>query len=496
VNNKKLIEQVLLARYPGAKIKQISEAKKAKPDYLDIDKDGNKKEPMKKAVKDKQGKLKEASKPDYLDVDGDGNKKEPMKKALKDKKKEMHESESASNDDRAKAEVFNKIVKALKKSGKSNDELMDSIGICLGCISHWLKDAKKKHSENLNELSKDTLKSYAKKAAVSALTKGVSGGASVASSNEKDRASGERALQKAANRTKGIQRAVDKLEEAETNPKYTGRETKDGVWHVFKSGKASSESGPFKSAAECRKWIKQHEDKKLDEAEVTEKAKSKAQQKFFGVVRAAQKGEGKATGKAGEAAKSMSKKDVKDFASTKHKGLPEKVKKTDENASCGASGAGAVATTNLPMLGDKKITEKQVGNGVYESLLRGHRNDMLPTAKKQLNESISITVDDEDAESLLQLLAMAGIQQQPSAAVVVSDEESLDENSPDWPNRPETFSDTPTLSAYSGGLNAPKTTTGQSTTPILASQKNRQHTYEDVDLERTLFKLYQQYKGE
>jgi hypothetical protein len=37
------------------------EGKKSKPDFLDMDKDGNKKEPMKKAVKDKGGNLKEAS---------------------------------------------------------------------------------------------------------------------------------------------------------------------------------------------------------------------------------------------------------------------------------------------------------------------------------------------------------------------------------------------------------------------------------------------------
>lgn len=36
-------------------------------------------------------KKKSKGKPDYLDVDGDGNKKEPMKKALKDKEK-MKES--------------------------------------------------------------------------------------------------------------------------------------------------------------------------------------------------------------------------------------------------------------------------------------------------------------------------------------------------------------------------------------------------------------------
>jgi len=149
---------------PGA-TKPVKEG--SKPDFLDMDKDGNKKEPMKKAVADKKttealkggqrkldvdkdgkleksdfaklragkdvkeaksekfdplkhvknptkgekdaakdvkrgsyadraamlrsaekdGRLKEASKPDFLDMDKDGNKKEPMKKAVADKKK-------------------------------------------------------------------------------------------------------------------------------------------------------------------------------------------------------------------------------------------------------------------------------------------------------------------------------------------------------------------------------------------------------------------------
>lgn len=38
----------------------VEEAKKAKPDYLDFDKDGDKKEPMKKALKDKKKKVDEA----------------------------------------------------------------------------------------------------------------------------------------------------------------------------------------------------------------------------------------------------------------------------------------------------------------------------------------------------------------------------------------------------------------------------------------------------
>ena len=56
-------------------------------------------------------------------------------------------------------------------------------------------------------------------------------------------------------------------------------------------------------------------------------ASSKAQQRFFGVVKAMQKGDIPKKGRAGKIAKQMSKKDVDDFASTKHKGKPEKVKR-------------------------------------------------------------------------------------------------------------------------------------------------------------------------
>ncbi len=66
-----------------------------------------------------------------------------------------------------------------------------------------------------------------------------------------------------------------------------------------------------------------------DGGSVSEESVSKAQQKFFGMVRAVQKGESNIGGDVGKAAASMKKKDVKDFASTKHKGLPER-KKVDE----------------------------------------------------------------------------------------------------------------------------------------------------------------------
>ena len=62
----------------------------------------------------------------------------------------------------------------------------------------------------------------------------------------------------------------------------------------------------------------------VKEEALNEKSVSKAQQKFMGMVRAAQKGEGASSPEVAKVASSMKKSDVKDFASTKHKGLPEK----------------------------------------------------------------------------------------------------------------------------------------------------------------------------
>lgn len=79
--------------------------------------------------------------------------------------------------------------------------------------------------------------------------------------------------------------------------------------------------------------VKEYYDEKMmqQESSINEKAVSKAQQKFFGMAHAMQKG-AKIKGASKElkdVAKSMTKSDVKDFAKTKHKGLPQHVSKED-----------------------------------------------------------------------------------------------------------------------------------------------------------------------
>ena len=94
-------------------IKQaLKEAKR--PDYPDVDGDGDRKEPMEKAFKDKKAKKikKEAAKPDFPDIDGDGDRKESMKKAAKDKKKLKKEADitagESSTNFKLKVDVSNK----------------------------------------------------------------------------------------------------------------------------------------------------------------------------------------------------------------------------------------------------------------------------------------------------------------------------------------------------------------------------------------------------
>ena len=126
----------------------VYEAKGKKPDFLDMDKDGNKKEPMKKAVADKKKnpfakKVDEASKPDFLDMDKDGDKKEPMKKAVADKKKSKKVDESA--DWKAKASTLRDSLESMlaKKSSPVDETLEEMMALAAEIDAEGLAEASK-----------------------------------------------------------------------------------------------------------------------------------------------------------------------------------------------------------------------------------------------------------------------------------------------------------------------------------------------------------------
>jgi hypothetical protein len=236
------------------------------------------------------------------------------------------------------------------------------------------------------------------------------------------------------------------------------------------------------------------------EEEIDEKAVSKKQQKFMGMVHAAQKGEKPASKEIAKTAKSMGKKDAEDFAATKHKGLPEKKKsdskkeKTEETAD------------STPSKGGMKF-----GGGIYDSMNRDLEN-MIKESMARLDESMSInmsinndshggpsksltvTATDEDAMKLSQLLKSAGLGSgdegyggggyksacgcgTPDCSCGDQQMDEVSMNQPDYPTETETSDN---AMQYAGGLNKPKST-GQSTVPVLASQDDRQHSYAEAE---------------
>ena len=264
--------------------------------------------------------------------------------------------------------------------------------------------------------------------------------------------------------------------------------------------------------------LSQHAER-AEEEPIAEKAKSKAQQKFMGMVHAAQKGEKPASKEVGKVAKSMGKKDAEDFAKTKHKGLPAHVEEeSTEKEDQRAEKAGKKVTKDIEY-DDKKDKEEKVkesnkggynfGGGIYENLDKKVENmiaeGMSITANMSAGEegeprkSITVTADGDDADILAQLLKMAGLEGGAQdtcptcgSAECGCDAKMVDENKPDWPTNTETSDD---ALQYSGGLNKPKST-GQTTIPVIASQLRRQVSMEEnVELERSLFKTWQNYKG-
>ena len=110
-------EQKLKALLEGAMIKQgIKEAKKAKPDFLDVDKDGNKKEPMKKAIKDK--KVKEAKHDEPAEPDADLIAKKKAREAAQRRREEKAEADKddLSKDYKPKAAAKSNTTKVAGKA--------------------------------------------------------------------------------------------------------------------------------------------------------------------------------------------------------------------------------------------------------------------------------------------------------------------------------------------------------------------------------------------
>ena len=139
----------------------------------------------------------------------------------------------------------------------------------------------------------------------------------------------------------------------------------------------------------------------MEEEKVYEKAESQAQQKFMGMVRATQKGDMKnPSPEVAKAAKEMKPSDVKDFASTKHKGLPEKVDEygIDENPLLGVAARTAIGS---------KVANKVMGEDMQSMIqpksqtmaTSGNSPDTIIQTMKEIYEDLGDYLNDIDVEN-------------------------------------------------------------------------------------------------
>jgi hypothetical protein len=211
---------------------------------------------------------------------------------------------------------------------------------------------------------------------------------------------------------------------------------------------------------------------------VAEKAVSQAQRKAAGIAYAAAKGDipkSELRGASKEMAK-MPAGELKKFATTKEKDLPKKVKEADaEPKSKGGIefGKGIYESINSRV-------ENMIAEGMNVSVNMSMGTDGQPT------KNITISAEGDDAETLAQLLNLAGLQsndsscgcgQTPCGCEQVEEaygDTDPTENKPDYPTDAETTGeDDELLRRWAGGLNKPKST-GQTTVPVIASQADRQ----------------------
>ena len=241
------------------------------------------------------------------------------------------------------------------------------------------------------------------------------------------------------------------------------------------------------------------------EKQVDEKAVSKKQQRFMGMVHATQKGEKAPSREVAKVAKGMGKKDAEDFAATKHKGLPEK-KKSDDAPKKKKEKTEEAGGTGTPTAS----SGFSYGKGIYDSLDRDVEAmiaegmnvsmNMNSDAQGGPSKSLTVTATDNDALKLSELLKNAGLGgdnqgyggsgYKSACGCGTSDcscggqevdeaygDTTPTENAPDYPTNTETSDD---ALQYSGGLNKPKST-GQTTVPVIASQEDRQESYAEAE---------------
>jgi len=512
----------------------LLEGKGSKPDFLDLDKDGNRTEPMKKAAKEvdegstgdysakkaragkdigKPGKqfakiaadaakrygskergekvagavlaklrkesVEEAkgSKPDFLDMDKDGDKTEPMKKAIRDKKtKAVKESirlvkEATRGDRQVKIyhdSEYDEYTVCLSHDGHTHKIFAESSNEATRAARKWLAES----SDQVNEGYFDFMDKKAQYAKLGAEVEGKADDYTVTfkdgSRKRYQEMDGRRrvttlepvdapeetddegnVVKRGRGRPKGSKRSLGAKGPTGRSKLMRMGEDYDKDEYDEEGEMAKSQARTIEDAAKelqdildddenlpewvqkkivlakeyidsARDYMKANPDEEeveveIDDEEVmTEKAVSKAQRAAAGIAYAAKKGDipkSELRGASKEMAK-MPAGELKKFAKTKEKDLPEKKKEESVEET---TTSGSVATA--PSTGKAKGI---FGKGVYEAKLAESFDNKIKTvmtesvnvtvnANSEGSNTVTVTGQDVAPDTLMDLLKMAGM---------------------------------------------------------------------------------------
>jgi hypothetical protein len=309
---------------------------KAKPDYLDFDRDGNKKEPMKKALRDKkQGKVDEEGPGLFRQV------YDRLGKMVRGDKKDPNQSDAETQRLARQAKPVNELdinlIKAAQKKAKDepmfqkDPESERNIGKKYG----YRSDADDDSDDDYDEWGER------KKKKVHAPAPGEKRGRGRPRKYTADAPRKERVTAK-SRKTDRTAWSKDEYDEEGEMAKTQSRTIADAALEL-QAMLGDNENLPEwvqKKISLAKDYIDRARDymkaNRPDEELVAEKAVSKAQRAAAGIARAAQKGEipkSELRGASKEMAK-MPAGELRKFAKTKEKGLPQK--KTNETTVAGS----------------------------------------------------------------------------------------------------------------------------------------------------------------
>ena len=441
---------------------------------------------LKKADLDGDGDMepvREAAKPDYIDLDRDGDRKETMKKAAADKKK-MSEAdpvglEEKKKESRSKGTAFDPEV---AKSMISKDEHPRYDVKDTGYSKRYTRKTEEPEDDDDGKDSQADRYASPKKKGRPTGTKRAIGAKGPTGRSKLMSKDSIKEMDSIALVDKGeYDREGDMAKEQLYTMKMAAQELSsilgdDENLPEWVQSKITKALDYIDTARDYMKSTKA--DRNMEP--VAEKAVSKNQAVAARIARGVQKGDIEAEpGTASAEMARMRPKELRKFAKTDTKGLPKKVKEQTAEEPKKAKGG------------------FEFGKGVYESMDHKFRQALTEGMNISVNmntgpdgnptKNITVSADGDDAEALAMLLKMAGM------GTSHDSHQAVDENSPDYPTNTETSDD---AFQYSGGLNGPKST-GQTTVPVIASQLRRQVSMEEsVELERDLFRLYQNYKAQ